>query len=171
VSLLLLFIAVPLIELYLLIQVGAWVGFWATVGLVILTGVVGAALARREGFRVLAEWQDAMSRGHMPRDGVVGSLLVLVGGLLLITPGILTDIMGFALMVPSVRSTVSAMVQSWMAAKVQRGEVRVVTSSPFGSQVGFRRARPVTHQGGAEVIEIEGEVLEVDGRPVSPDPG
>jgi UPF0716 protein FxsA len=170
VPLILLFITVPLVELYLLIQMGSWLGLGATVALVVMTGAVGAALARREGFRVLAEWQDAMASGRMPREGVVGGLLVLVGGLLLITPGILTDLMGFGLMVPFIRTAVSGMLQAWMAAKVRSGEVQVVSSSPFGGQAGIPRARPIRHERGAEVIEIEGEVLEVDGRRVDPDP-
>ena len=145
-------------------------GLGATVALVVMTGVVGAALARREGFRVLAQWQDAMASGRMPREGVVGGLLVLVGGLLLITPGILTDLIGFGLMVPFIRTAVSGVLQAWMAAKIRNGEVEVVSVSPFGRQAGFARAHPVRRERGADVIEIEGEVLEVDGRRVDTDP-
>ena len=164
-----LFILVPLIELYLLAIVGAQVGFLPTVALVIVTGVVGASLARREGFRVLAEWQDAMVAGQMPRDGVAGGLLVLVGGILLITPGILTDIIGFLLMVPILRRTLAGVLTSWMAAKVAKGQVQVVRGvSPFGPRASVRRPAPRPTPGG--VIEVEGEVLEVDGRPVTPDP-
>ena len=73
------FVGVPLVELYLLLQVGELLGPGPTVGIVVLTGVVGGMLAKREGLRVYAEWKDAIERGQVPRVGVIEGLLVLVG--------------------------------------------------------------------------------------------
>jgi UPF0716 protein FxsA len=101
------FVGVPLVELYLLLQVGELLGPGPTVGIVVLTGVVGGMLAKREGLRVYAEWKGAIERGQVPRVGVIEGLLVLVGGALLITPGVLTDITGFCLLLPPTRRRVA----------------------------------------------------------------
>jgi len=104
----LLFTLVPVIELYLLISLGSVIGTLPTVGLVLATGFAGAWLARREGARVLREWQGAVNRGELPREGLTSSLLVLVGGVLLITPGVLTDVAGFLLLIPPTRRAIAA---------------------------------------------------------------
>ena len=96
----LLFTLVPLAELYLLIAIGGQVGVAPTIGLVALTGILGAWLAKREGRKALASYQEALTQGRMPEDGIVSGLLILVGGVLLIAPGILTDVTGLALMIP-----------------------------------------------------------------------
>jgi UPF0716 protein FxsA len=103
----LLFTIVPVVELYLLISIGKVVGGLATVALVLASGLVGALLARREGSRVIRSWQAATERGEMPKDGVVSSLLVLAAGVLLITPGVLTDVTGILLLVPPLRRRVA----------------------------------------------------------------
>ncbi|NIP98416.1 MAG: FxsA family protein, partial [Akkermansiaceae bacterium] len=74
----LLFVVVPLLELILLIQLGRVVGLWPTVGLVVLTGVVGAALARAQGLRTLWAFQESMARGRLPTDAIQDGLAILV---------------------------------------------------------------------------------------------
>ena len=101
--LLLLFTVVPLIELWLLLQLSGVVGLPATIAMVLVTGVLGATLAKQEGLRTLQEWQVSLSQGQMPRDGLASGLLLLVGGVFLVTPGVLTDLTGLLLLVPPVR--------------------------------------------------------------------
>ena len=102
-KLFLLFTIVPTIELWLLFQVGSILGFWETILIVIITGMIGASMAKREGLSVLREIQEAPSKGIPLGDKIGEGLLVLVGGVLLITPGILTDAFGFALIFPLTR--------------------------------------------------------------------
>ena len=96
----LLFTVIPLLELYLLIAVGRILGAVPTIGLVLVTGALGAWFARLEGARVIRRWQEALARQELPKDGVIDGLLIFVGGLMLITPGILTDIAGLSMVMP-----------------------------------------------------------------------
>ena len=101
--LLFLFIFIPIAELYLLIMVGARIGFLPTLGLIVLTGILGASLARQQGLSTLAKIQNELRNGRPPTDKLIEGAMIVVGGIVLITPGILTDLFGFALMVPKFR--------------------------------------------------------------------
>ena len=118
-----------MLELYLLITIGQSLGAAATVAIVLVTGMLGAALARREGSRVLQAWQEATARGEMPKDGLVASGLVLVGGILLITPGVLTDVTGLLLLVPVTRRFIAKFVRGWL---LRRFKVQSFTATPGG---------------------------------------
>jgi UPF0716 protein FxsA len=124
--LLLLFIAVPAVELALLIEVGARLGTLPTLGLIVATGVLGAALARHQGLAVLAQVRAETAAGRMPAGPLVDGLLILIAGAVLMTPGLLTDLLGFALLVPPVRIAV-------MAALRRRFAVHVVPGTPWES--------------------------------------
>jgi len=102
--LLLLFCLVPLVELVLLLQLADATSWQATLLLVIVTGIVGAALARYQGFQVVRRVQSQLSAGELPAAALWDGLLILIAGALLLTPGILTDVVGFALLVPFCRS-------------------------------------------------------------------
>lgn len=115
----LLFTVVPIIELYLLISIGQVLGAGATIGIVFATGMLGAWLAKREGGRVLREWQQAVQRGLVPREGLTSSLLVLVGGILLVTPGVVTDFVGLALLVPFTRRHVAKILRERVQHKLE----------------------------------------------------
>ena len=151
-KLLVLFTVVPLIELYLLITLGQIVGAEITVGVVFITGLLGATLAKREGTRVLREWQDAVSKGLMPKEGVTSSLLVLVGGILLITPGVLTDVVGLSLLIPPSRRLIAGMLKGYVQ---KRFEIQTVGP---GLAAGFAR----------EAARSSGEVIDVDGHDHDP---
>ena len=97
-----LFTALPLVEFFLLVQVEKVIGIVATVLLILATGSLGALLAQREGLRTLREFREQTVRGG-PTRAIVEGVLVLVAGAVLLTPGILTDAFGFALLVPAVR--------------------------------------------------------------------
>ena len=100
---LLLFLAVPLAEIYFLIVVGGWIGAFPTVALVVLTAVLGAALARHQGLATLQRLQQTIGRGEPPALEMIEGGLLLVGALLLLTPGFFTDIAGFACLFPATR--------------------------------------------------------------------
>ena len=101
--LLILFIAVPLVELALLIKLGNAIGLWPTVLIVIATGALGAALAKSQGTRTVWTIRREMAEGKPPGESLVNGLLILVGGVVLLTPGLLTDVLGFCLLVPVTR--------------------------------------------------------------------
>ena len=98
------FVGVPLVELYVLAVIEDRIGLVNTLGLVIATGMLGAVVMKRQGAGVWRSAQMRMARGEIPTEEILGGMMVLVGGALMITPGILTDVVGFLLMIPVVRS-------------------------------------------------------------------
>ena len=123
--LLLLFCIVPLVELGLLLWIGAHTSWWFTLGLVVFTGVVGAWLARHEGLRCLHRFQQELAAGKLPADPLLDGLMILLAGAFLITPGVLTDALGFALLFPLFRRLVRGYVK-------RRIQARVYVSAPPG---------------------------------------
>jgi UPF0716 protein FxsA len=119
--LLALFIFVPLLDLAILVRVGQWLGFWPTMGLVVVTGTVGALLARSQGLGVIRGIKTEMSVGQIPSSRLLDGLLVLVGGTLLLTPGLLTDAVGFALLLPPSRRLVKRVLQRRVERMVASG--------------------------------------------------
>lgn len=125
-KLLLLFTLVPLIELALLIKLGQMTSLTITIGAVILTGLVGAHLARREGLKTWTRIQHNINQGISPADDMVDGLLILIAGAVLITPGLLTDLAGFSLLVPAVRK--------WFKRKLsQQFQKRIVITTSASS--------------------------------------
>jgi UPF0716 protein FxsA len=100
-----LFLLVPLIEIYVLIQVGDVIGAGWTIFAVVGTAVLGAVLLRQQGFSTLQRAQQTMSQGQIPATAMFEGVMLLFSGALLLTPGFVTDTIGFALLVPVVRST------------------------------------------------------------------
>jgi len=103
-QLFLLFTVVPLIELYMLIQIGGYIGALNTILLVIITALLGTALARLEGLRTLRQISDNLSRGIIPAEELVDAFLIFGGGVLLVTPGVLTDLFALGLLIPFTRT-------------------------------------------------------------------
>ncbi|MGB0920333.1 MAG: FxsA family protein [Alphaproteobacteria bacterium] len=108
-----LFIGVPVAEIGLFIEVGGWIGLWPTLVTVILTALIGTALLRAQGFSVMTRAQEALNRGEVPVDEGVHGVFLLVAGLLLLTPGFLTDAIGFALFIPPLRLAIGRKI--WQA--------------------------------------------------------
>ncbi|MHB1418794.1 MAG: FxsA family protein [Bacillota bacterium] len=102
-KLIMLFILVPILELIVLIQLGEHIGVGFTLLLIVTSGFAGVTLARHQGFLVLGQLQQRLSQGEMPTDEIIDGLLILVGALLLITPGLITDLTGFFILIPSTR--------------------------------------------------------------------
>lgn len=121
----LLFVGVPLLELYLLVQVGQVVGVLPTIGLVVLTGVAGAALARLEGLRTVWKLRSEMTSGRLPSGALLDGAAILVGGALLLTPGILTDIVGFSFLLPPTRKVLLKWVRKGLEGRLKSGAIRI----------------------------------------------
>ena len=120
--LLLLFTVVPLIELFLLVEIGSLIGVAPTIAIVIITGFLGAWLARRQGLEVFRRISEEMGRGGLPTDPLIDGLLILIAGAVLLTPGLLTDAAGFFLLIPRGRAVVRKAVARIMAGKIQVGQ-------------------------------------------------
>ena len=129
-KLLLLFIVVPILELILLIQIGQWVGTLPTIALIIFTGILGAFLVRRQGVRVLTRVNSQIQTGQLPADAIFDGAIILVAGAFLMTPGILTDIMGFLCLIPPTRRIIKKFIASRFKKMVQNGQVSV---GPMGT--------------------------------------
>ncbi len=119
--LLLLFTLVPLVELALLIVVAQHTSLMFTIALVLVTGVVGAALARYEGLRCWRRVHEEIAAGRLPGDPLIDALMILVAGALLVTPGVLTDLVGFALLAPYFRR----LVKNWLKRRFE-AHIRIV---------------------------------------------
>ena len=119
--LLLLFVTMPVVELYLLIRVGAVIGAPWTILLVIGTGILGSFLVRQQGTRVLMLIRADLAAGRMPAERILSGLLILVGGVLLLTPGILTDCAGFLLMVPGNRRLLIRHIGNYLQSRIDAG--------------------------------------------------
>ncbi len=101
--LLLLFFSLPVIEIYLLIKVGSWIGALPTVFMVVFTAVLGVLLLRQQGFAALQRVQASIARGQVPAMELLEAMLLALGGALLLTPGFFTDALGFLCLIPAVR--------------------------------------------------------------------
>ena len=115
----LLFTVVPIVELALLIWLGGQTVWWLPVLLVIADGFAGALLWRWQGLRTLVRIREEMAAGRMPADAMVDGLLIFFAGGLLITPGMLTDFAGFALLIPPIRAVVKRFAKLWFVRHVQ----------------------------------------------------
>lgn len=102
-GLLLLFIVLPVVEIVVLIKVGQQIGALATVALIFLTALIGVALLRQQGYSALRRAREKMAEGALPAQEMVEGLFLAVGGALLLTPGFVTDVVGFCCLLPGVR--------------------------------------------------------------------
>jgi UPF0716 protein FxsA len=121
--LVLLFTLVPAIEIYLLFTIGGEIGALNTVVVVITTGVVGASLAKSQGLSILTKIQDEMQGGGLPGKSIIHGLMVFAGGLMLMTPGFMTDILGFSLVMPGPRHILFVWVQKLVVAAMKNGNL------------------------------------------------
>lgn len=142
------FLLVPFVELWLLLKVGDVLGFWPTLAIVLGTAFLGALLAKREGLRVLHTWRRSLAEMRLPEEGVTSGLLVLVGAVLLISPGVLTDVLGIGLLVPPVRRAVARRLEHRLREYVsEHGSFQVRVMSP-------------TYRGARDVVDVEGRLID-----------
>ncbi|MFP3977909.1 MULTISPECIES: FxsA family protein [Marinobacter] len=153
------FIVMPIAEMAVLIQVGSVIGVFNTIGFVLLTAVAGAWLLRQQGLATLLKANQRLSSGELPAKEVAEGLILAVGGVLLLTPGFITDAVGFLCLLPFSRH--------WLAAQALKRMVATNTSggfyfragggqSPFGDSGNpFGQQRPFDRDGSGDIIEGE----------------
>lgn len=117
-----LFTLVPLAELYLLMQLSQALGPELTIGVVLVTGAVGVVLAKSEGLAVLGRIQNQVAQGEVPGSAIMDGLCILAGGIFLVTPGLMTDTLGFLLLIPFTRRPIKRYLQRKLSAMIARGE-------------------------------------------------
>jgi UPF0716 protein FxsA len=161
--LLLLFIGMPIAEIYVFIEAGGRFGVWPTVAAVILTAVIGTALLRAQGLAVMQRARDSLDRGEMPLAEVFDGACLLLAGALLLTPGFITDAIGFALLIPLTRAGLKV----WAAKHlVAHARVHTVHTGPGGPR---RGAGPRGTPGG---VVIDGDYEDVtEGEALSAEDG
>lgn len=135
--LLLLFVALPAAEIWLLIQVGSSIGVVQTILVVLFTGVAGAYLAKMEGLAVIRNIQKASMEGRIPGNEMISGLLVFAGGLLLLTPGFITDIMGILMIFPPTRALIVIFIKKYFEKKMTAG----TASFSFHSNIDLQNPR------------------------------
>lgn len=171
-KLFLVFTIVTLLETYLLYVSGQTLGAWWTFALILFTAFLGAFLTKREGLKIWRAWKESLGRGELPEEGILSGVLVLVGAVLLVTPGVLTDITGISLLIPPSRRVVAKHLGAYLEKRFATGSSttqRVRVENPDGSYT----ERVETRFGGfgrshdPNVIDTEGEVVE-ERRPSPP---
>jgi UPF0716 protein FxsA len=186
-GLLLVFAAIPFLEIALMIKVGQALGFWPTLAMIVASAVLGTYVLYEQGFQVLGRAMDAMARGKPPVGPVVDGVFVALAGLLLIVPGFLTDIFGLALLIPRARHAVAAWsIRRVLRSAEMRGFVfgtRTTNGTGNGNGSGAHAGQPgqASHDAGGPRSAagasrppagngpiIEGEVLSVGERTVDP---
>lgn len=124
--LLFLFILIPAIEITVLIGSSHVIGLWSTFAMIVFTGVVGVYLAKRQGFKVLGEIQSKLNRGEMPGEAVLDGIFVFVGGILLVLPGYVTDVLGFICVIPITRALLKPLIMKWMEWKFRKNSTIII---------------------------------------------
>nr|WP_239541418.1 FxsA family protein [Pullulanibacillus pueri] len=118
-----LFILIPLIELALLATSWHWIGFFSTLLIVILTGVIGGYIARQQALKIWNQLKNEVSQGVMPGNTLLEGAVTLIAGILLLTPGYLSDLTGFLLLIPFVRRKVRFMIYLWLKQQLSKGRL------------------------------------------------
>ena len=107
------FVGLPIIEITVIIKMGGLIGVWQTVGLIVLTAAVGTSLVRAQGFQILASAQKNLNQGQFPAAEIVDGMSLLMAGVLLLTPGFVTDAIGLALVIPPIRRAFAGLIWRW----------------------------------------------------------
>jgi len=158
--LLFLFLALPILEIYVIIQVGQAIGIVPTLALLILDGFAGAALARSQGRAAWERFNLALTNGRVPARETFDGAMIILGGSLLLAPGFITDVVGFALLIPPTRALFRSVV-----ARLAKRRVGV-SWTVMGAGAGAGPSR-----GPSRSYDYEGSAREVDDTPPELDPG
>lgn len=135
----LLYLIFPIVEIYLLIKAGKLLGFWPIFAIVVLTAWLGSRLVKYEGFQVLNQLRQRAAQGQSPHKEMLEGCVLLIGGLLLIAPGFMTDTLGLLCLIPLTRKRIAKWLEGWIMKKIRSGRVQVFTSG-FGG--GFSSTPP-----------------------------
>jgi UPF0716 protein FxsA len=120
------FLLTPILEIYVIVQVGQAIGAWQTVALLLIESAIGVWLLRREGGRAWQELRLALNQARVPARELADAALVLIGGTLLITPGFVTDVVGFFCVLPFTRPLARRVLLAYISRRVARGTIRIV---------------------------------------------
>jgi len=120
IKMLLVFSIVPLLELALLIKIGQFFGIIPTIILVAITGAIGVFMARSQGVMIFNNAMSSLKKGVMPSNSILEGLLILLGGVMLLTPGLITDITGFCMIIPWSRIWLRGIIKSWLSKYIKR---------------------------------------------------
>tara|TARA_Y100001934_G_C11926317_1_gene573650 strand:- start:4 stop:519 length:516 start_codon:yes stop_codon:yes gene_type:complete len=157
----LIFVGVPLLEMYLLIRVSSKVGFLTTLFLVFVTGVLGATLAKNQGLSVMRRVQADLAAGRIPGEAMLDGIIILLAGAVLITPGILTDVFGFLCLVPQFRAIIRKTIGAYLKQGMQQGNVQFFGnqqspwSHPYNMDPGNPHTNPFDQETSGPVIDVE----------------
>ena len=137
------FICIPIIEIYLLIHIGGFIGAIPTIGLVLLTAVIGVYLLRQQGLATLGTIQSSLDRHELPAVPLVEGLILLVAGAFLLTPGFFTDSVGFLCLVPRIRQALAAQLLRYFVLHhvTEDGEQAVVIEGEFYNEGDEKKSR------------------------------
>ena len=126
-TLLIAFIVMPFIELSLLLKIHEHVGTMYTLSIVIMTGIIGAFLAKAQGIMIISKIQREVAQGRMPAPYLIDGVMILIAGILLITPGLITDTVGFSLLIPPIRYSIRMYMRKIIEKKLNNGSMNVTT--------------------------------------------
>ncbi len=155
-------IGVPIAEIAVLISVGGQIGVIATIALILITAIAGVFLLRLQGLQILMQAQEAMAENRLPLDSVIHGLFLLVAGAFLLTPGFITDALGFLLLIPPLR----LLIARWLWAKMEKSN-----SIRFSQFEGFSGMKPPGYgyeKPGDDVIEGEFSIDDTESGPADP---
>lgn len=155
-----LFVTVTLTELYLIIEVSTRINWGFTIGWSILTGLAGSWLAKQEGRRTMANIQQRMAQMQVPGQELADALLIVIAGALLITPGFLTDVIGFTILFPVTRTLYRAGIGKWFKSRVGINQFYRQGATPFGKADELNQADPWDSIVEGEIVE--GEIVDDD---------
>ena len=119
------FFIVPVVELWGILQVGDWIGGWNTFLVILLISAVGAYFARSEGRKVWQEAQRQLQEGQMPGRALIDGICVMLGGLLLLTPGFFSDLIGIVMLLPVTRPLLRSLVLQWLEKRMRNGSFTI----------------------------------------------
>lgn len=122
-----LFIAIPIVELTLLLLLGSWTRWWVSLLLVIVSGIAGALLARYQGWKTMSRIREEIAARRIPTDALLDGVFILMAGAMLLTPGVLTDALGMSMMLPFIRRYYKAWIVSWV-----KSRFKFTAASTFG---------------------------------------
>jgi UPF0716 protein FxsA len=121
-----LIIVIPAAEIGLLLFSGKTIGVWQTLLLIILTGVIGAYLAKKQGLQTIRKMQEQLGNGQIPGDAVLDGICVFIGGTLLLTPGFISDIIGFLMLFPPTRKIFKFFMLNYLKKRIHRGNIKII---------------------------------------------
>lgn len=159
---LVIFILIPLIELYFLLEISQFIGVFTTVLVIVFTGAVGVSIAKRQGYQVVNNIRSRLNSGKMPTEDLISALLILIGGVTLLTPGFITDITGFLLILPGSRNLIGKLVKKYFLKYVKENKVEVHYGNQFNQKKYDSEFQNSNESNEEDFIDVEAEKVEED---------